>query len=439
MPAETRYAQVGDRQVAYQVVGDGPVDLLVVPPAHFPVDLMWEVPSLVAFRDRLSSFSRSIWFDAWGSGASAPLPHAAGGLAESVVDVLGVLDAVGSQQVAMVDLAGGPYSLLFGASHPERTRALVLDSPTARFRSAPDYPEGLSEAELNRRLSGILTTWGTGRRLRFLAPSMAEDERFVRWLARCERLSHTPDEACSRFRAWFDFDIRAVLPVIRVPTLVVVRPDHRLTAQSRYVAAHVEGARAVELSSAELLFFAGDTRPMLDAIEEFLTGRLPAHDTDRALATVVFTDLVQSTEHLARVGDRRWRELLATHDTLVRSELHRFCGREVQSTGDGFLARFDGPARAVRCASAIREAVRGLGLEMRIGVHTGEVELQGENIGGIAVHIAQRVMTEAQAGEIITSSTVRDLVAGSGLIFEDRGLHRLKGLADDWRLYAAQV
>jgi class 3 adenylate cyclase len=268
---------------------------------------------------------------------------------------------------------------------------------------------------------------------------MAADPRFVRWFARCERLRYTPDEAAWRHRVALDADLRRVLPTIRVPTLVMVRAGHRTTAQSRYVAEHIDGARVVELQNDDSLFFTGDTQPLLDAVEEFLTGRLPVHDIDRVLATVVFTDLVGSTEHAEQLGDRRWRELLANHDTLVRRELLRFRGREVKSMGDGFLATFDGPGRAVHCACAIRDAVGGLGVEVRIGVHTGEIELQGDDVGGIAVHIAQRVMSEAQPGEIVVSSTVRDLVAGSGITFEDRGLRRLKGLTEEWRLYAAQV
>jgi class 3 adenylate cyclase len=243
----------------------------------------------------------------------------------------------------------------------------------------------------------------------------------------------------SRLRTAYDADMRQVLPAVTVPTLVLVRPGHRMNDQSRYVAKHIDDARLVELPGGEMLYFAGDTEPMLDAIEEFLTGKLPTHDVDRVLSTVVFTDVVGSTEHATRLGDRRWRELLATHDTLVRGELVRFRGREVKSMGDGFLATFDGPGRAVRCACAIQDAIRGLGVELRVGVHTGEIELQGDDVGGIAVHIAQRVMADAQPGEVVASSTVRDLVAGSGIAFDDRGLRRLKGLTDEWRLYAATV
>jgi class 3 adenylate cyclase len=434
---ETRYAKVGGRQVAYQIVGDGPVDMLVASP--LPIDLMWDEPSVVRFLERLSSFSRSIWFDPRGSGASEAAPHDEDRFMETMVDdMIGLLDALSCEQAAVLDLVGwlGP---LFAATHPERTRAIVLYGPTARTRRADDYAAGLAEGQVERRLSDFRSEWGTGARLRYMAPSMARDPRFVRWFARGERLSYPPDEATWRTRRGNDADTRRVLPTIRVPTLVMIRPGHHRAAQSLYVAQHIEGARMIELPSSDWLFFTGDSRPMLDAIEEFLTGKLPAHDIDRVLATVVFTDLVGSTEHAEQLGDRRWRELIANHDTVVRGELHRFRGREVKSMGDGFLATFDGPGRAVRCACAIRDAVGSLGVEVRIGVHTGEIELRDEDVGGIAVHIAQRVMAEAQPGEIVASSTVRDLVAGSGITFEDRGLRRLKGLAEEWRLYAAHV
>jgi class 3 adenylate cyclase len=264
---------------------------------------------------------------------------------------------------------------------------------------------------------------------------VAGDQRFVRWWARCERLSWTPDEAEYRMRAWYNADLRDVLPTIKVPTLVLLRAG-RTTLQAQYVADHIEGSTIAEVPG-EQLFFTGNTRPALDAIEKFLTGKLPTYEIDRVLATVVFTDIVDSTGRAARMGDQGWRELLANHDTLVRDELRRFRGREVKSTGDGFLATFDGPGRAVRCGSAIRDGVRDLGVEIRVGVHTGEIELrEDDDVGGIAVDIAQRVMGEAQPGEIVVSSTVRDLVAGSGITFEDRGPRSLRGVPDEWRLFA---
>jgi class 3 adenylate cyclase len=267
---------------------------------------------------------------------------------------------------------------------------------------------------------------------------MASDARFVRWLARCERLSAPPEDAYRRFRAGFETDVRHLLAAIRVPTLVVGLAGGRGNEQGRYVAEHIDRARYVELTGEDLLFFVGDTGPLLDAIEAFVTGRLPRHDVGRVLATVLFTDVVGSTEQAAGMGDRRWSELLATHDGLTRAELERFRGREIRATGDGFLAIFDGPGRAVRCACAIRDAVRAIGIHVRVGLHTGEIELHGDEIGGIAVHIAQRVQGLAQPDEVLVSRTVVDLVGGAGIAFADRGTHALKGVPDQWQLFAVE-
>jgi class 3 adenylate cyclase len=267
---------------------------------------------------------------------------------------------------------------------------------------------------------------------------MAGDVRFERWLARCERLSNPPRDAAWRNRTSFELDVRHLLGAIRVPTLVVVRTGWRRSDQVRYVAEHIDGARYVELAGDDYLFFGGDTGPLLDAIEEFVSGRLPRHHVDRVLATVLFTDVVSSTPKVAGMGDRRWSELLATHDGLTRAELERFRGREIRATGDGFLATFDGPGRAVRCACAIRDAVRAIGIGVRVGLHTGEIELHGDEIGGIAVHIAQRVQGLAQPDEVLVSRTVVDLVGGSGIPFADRGTHALKGVPDPWHLFAVE-
>jgi class 3 adenylate cyclase len=389
--------------------------------------------------ERLASFARCVWWDSWGLSSSDRLPIREARLVESAVDdMIGLLDAIGWERPVVLDVGGGWSGLQFAATHPERTRALVLDHPSARVRVADDYPEGLSEQQAERRLAGIWAGWGSAAMLRFLAPGMAGDERFVRWFARCERLACTPDYARWLFRGWYEMDLRALLPVINVPTLVLVRSRHHIAAQSKYVASHIQGGRVVELPG-DLLFFAGLAEPMLDAIEDFTTGRLPDDEVNRALATVLFTDLVGSTEHAARMGDRRWRELQAAHDKLVRAELHRFRGREVKSMGDGFLVTFDGPGRAIRCACAITDAMRELGIEVRIGAHTGEVELQGDDIGGIAVHIAARVTDTARPGEVLVSSTVRDLVAGSGIHFDDRGTTELRGIPEAWRLFAAKA
>jgi class 3 adenylate cyclase len=434
-PPETRYADTANGKVAYQIVGDGPVDVLVDHPPICPVDLIWDEPMLVRFLERLSTFSRSIWFDPRGRGASDPLPHVEDRFAESVSDdMLGVIDHLGIEQVAVLGLETPAF--LFAASHPERTKALVLYNTTARFRWAKDYPDGVSAEVMERWLTTLVSTWGTGSSLDFRAPSLAGDARLQHWLARGERLLGTPDEMGWRMRAALEVDLRAILPTVGVPTLVLCRRDMPMAPQARYVRQHIPGAKLVEVPGGDRLFFAGDTTPLLDAVEEFLTGNLPAHRSDRLLATVLFTDVVGSTNQAARLGDRRWRELLATHDDLVRSEIERFRGRAVRSTGDGVLATFDGPGRAIRCACAIRDSLQPLGIDVRAGLHTGEIEVTGDDIAGMAVHIGARVSALAGASEVLVSSTVRDLVAGSGIEFEDRGDHQLKGVVGAWRTYA---
>jgi class 3 adenylate cyclase len=348
-----------------------------------------------------------------------------------------VIDDLGCERVVVLD-ALGPPALQFAATHPERTAALVLMNPSACLRCVDDYPEGYADEDLEAVLAARLDRWGTGELLGRFNPSTAGDARFERWLARCERVSMSPQDASWRLRASFDADVRHLLPAIRVPTLVVLRADGPGSEQARYVAEHIDNSRYVELASADRLFFVGDTGPLLDVIEEFVTGRVPTRDVDRVLATVMFTDVVGSTDQVAGMGDRRWSELLATHDELIRGELERFRGREIQTTGDGFLATFDGPGRAVRCACAIRDAVHAIGIRVRNGLHTGEIELRGDDIRGIAVHIAQRVEALAQPNEVLVSRTVADLVAGSGIPFADRGTHALKGVPGQWPLFAVE-
>ena len=435
---ETVYAKTGGGSIGYQVVGAGPPDVLLAKPAFLPVDLMWDEPRLARFLNGLSSFSRHIWFDPRGMGSSDPIAPVEGRLIESIVDdMIAVLDELGCERAVVVG-AVGPPALQFAATHPERTSALVLINPTARFRRADDYPAGYADEDIEALLAAVRDRWGTGGMLRNWAPSMADDTGFARWFARCERLSNPPQDAAWRLRASFEVDVRHLLGAIRVQTLVVVRRGWRGSEQARYVAEHIDGARYVELAGEDSLFFAGDTGPLLDTIEEFVTGRLPRHGVDRVLATVLFTDVVSSTDQVAGMGDRRWSELLTTHDGLTRAELERFRGREIQTTGDGFLATFDGPGRAVRCACAIRDAVRAIGIHVRVGLHTGEIELSGDDIGGIAVHVAQRVQALAQPDEVLVSRTVTDLVGGSGIPFADRGTHALKGVPDPWHLFAVE-
>jgi class 3 adenylate cyclase len=433
---ETAYAKTSAGRIGYQVVGTGPPDILATKPNFLPIDLMWDEPRLVRFLNGLSSFSRHIWFDSRGTGSSDPIAPVEGRLIESIVDdMIVILDELGSERVIVLGATSGPAALQFAAAHPERTSALVLINPSARFRRADDYPEGYGEESIEAQVAGVRDRWGTGA-LRGWAPSMAGDARFARWLARCERLSASPQSADWRFGANFEVDVRHLLGAIRVPTLVALRARRRGSERGRYVAEHIDGARYVELAGEDFLFFVGDTEPLLDAIEEFVTGRLPRHGVDRVLATVLFTDVVGSTDQVAGMGDRRWSELLATHDGLTRAELERFRGREIETTGDGFLATFDGPGRAVRCACAIRDAVRAIGIRVRCGLHTGEIELHADDIGGIAVHIAQRVQTLAQPDEVLVSRTVADLVGGSGIPFADRGAHALKGVPNQWQLFA---
>jgi class 3 adenylate cyclase/pimeloyl-ACP methyl ester carboxylesterase len=432
---ETCFAQTPGGRIAYQVVGDGPIDVLVTHGAFFPIDLMWDEPGLVRFLDRLSTFSRHVWFDPRGRGASDPVPHEEARFAEAIVDDMqALLDHLGWEQVVLV--GDMPPQILFAASHPERTKALALLNSGAR-REIPLPP--LSPREL---LNLMRLNWGTeagaGRILDLVAPSVAGDARLRRWLGRSQRLLCTADENFWRGQATNAMDLRPALTSVQAPTLFVYRQALHNGLLARDDAQHVRGAKVVELPGEDFLFFVGDSGPMLDAIEEFLTGQLPARHSDRVLATVVFIDIVGSTEHAARLGDRRWRDLLATHDAMVRAEVLRFRGGLVKTTGDGVLATFDGPGRAIRCSCAIRDSAKTIGIDVRTGLHTGEIELIGDDVAGIAVHIGARVLAHAGGGEVLVSSTVKDLVAGSGINFIERGEHELKGVPGAWRLFAVE-
>ncbi|MET1001967.1 MAG: adenylate/guanylate cyclase domain-containing protein [Acidimicrobiia bacterium] len=433
---ETQYVRSETGWIAYQVVGSGPVDVVVCRPALFSVDLMWDEPTLARFLDGLSSFSRHVWFDPRGTGASDPIDQAEGRLVESWVDdVVAVIDAVGCERVVVLGL-WAPAAALFAATHPERTQALVLVNPSARLSRTDGYPEGLPDDVLDERVKNVRERFGTGWSLRRLASSLQDDVRFSRWAARAERLNSRRVDVGWRLRNVYDADVRHVLSAIRVPTLVVHRSSNeQYDTHARYVAEHIAGSKQVELPGGDGLFFAGATKPLLDAIEEFVTGRVMIRDDNRVLATVMFSDVVGSTAQLAEQGDERWRALLDRHDTVVRDEIERFRGRVIKTMGDGFVATFDGPGRALRCADAIRGALDQLGLQVRIGLHTGEIERRGADIGGIAVHIAQRIQALAEPGEVLASSTVKDLVTGSGITFTDRGSHPLKGVPDEWRLF----
>ncbi len=441
MQPETKYARSGDVNIAYQVVGSGALDLVYVMGWVTNLDHFWEEPSYARFLNRLASFSRLILFDKRGTGLSdrvqeSQLPT----LEQRMDDVRAVMDAVGSERAALFGVSeGGPMSALFTATYPERTVALVMYGSYAKRIWAPDYPWAPTPEERQKFYDVIAQGWGGVVDLATLAPTAAYDERFKQWWAAYLRRSASPGAALALARMNTQADIRHVLPAIRVPTLIIHRTgdlDHNVGG-SRYMAQQIRGAKYIELSGVDHLPWVGDQDSILDEVEEFLTGVRRGPEPDRVLATVLFTDIVGSTEQATAVGDRRWRDLLEGYHAIVRKEIDRFRGREIDTAGDGVFAAFDGPARAIRCACAVHDAVRHLGIQIRAGLHTGEVEIMGDNVGGIAVHIGARVASQAGAGEVLVSSTVKDLVAGSGIEFEDRGIQSLKGVPGEWRLFAA--
>jgi class 3 adenylate cyclase len=434
---ETRYARSGSYNIAYQVVGDGPFDLLWVPGFVSNIELAWDEPLLAHFLGRLARFSRLILFDKRGTGLSDRVPlDALPTLEERVDDLVVVLDAVGSNRAALVsNSVGGNLAVLFAATRPDRTIALVTTGIFAKRVWSSDYPWAPTPEERALDIEATERHWGSASSLATMAPSADADSR--RRLATYFRQSASPGAAAALMRMNTQIDIRGVLPTITVPTLVVHRTGDRdaNVAEGRWIAKQIPGARFVELPGEDHIPWVGDTDRLLDLVEEFLTGSVPIQAVDRVLATVLFIDIVGSTQRAAELGDTRWTELLGAFFRIVRRELERHRGHEIDTAGDGLLATFDGPARAVRCAFAIQSGLRAIGLEIRAGVHTGEVELGGEGIKGIAVHIGARVAALAGANEVWTSSTVRDLVSGSGLVFEDRGPHSLKGVPDPWRLF----
>jgi class 3 adenylate cyclase len=439
---DTKFAQSGDVSIAYQVVGHGPLDFLVVPGFVSHVEQAWEDPSFTRFLLQLASFSRLILFDKRGTGLSdriSGIPT----LEQRMDDVRAVLDAAGSQRAALFGISeGGPMSVLFAATYPERTSGLVLYGTIARGAWAPDYPWGPKpeNEETEAWLAGWRKEWGGPYSVEVWAPSMEKDERFRQWYAKYLRLSASPAAVINIFRMNMAIDVRAILPTIHIPTLVLHRVGDRVIniEQGRFFAEHIPGAKFVELSGDDHLWWVGDSEAIVNEIQEFLTGERQTIAPDRVLATILFTDIVDSTKHAAEMGDRRWRDLLDSHNALMHKEISRFRGRAIKSTGDGFLATFDGPARAIRCAFAISDEVRRLGIEIRAGLHTGEIELIGEDVGGIAVHIAARVLAKAAAKEVWVSRTVKDLVVGSGFNFSERGVYDLKGIPGEWRLFTAE-
>jgi class 3 adenylate cyclase len=440
--ARTRYARNGDARIAYQVIGDGPLDVVVVPGFVSNVEYLWELPGVPEVFERFGSYARVITWDKRGTGLSDPIDRLPP-LEERMDDMLAVLDAAGSQQAALFGVSeGGPLSILFAATHPRRVSALVLYASAARMARDDGYEWGLPEDtyENERVRQMILDGWGDGALLDIFAPSYADDERMREIWGNYQRRGASPSMGLATMQAMMAIDVRDALPTISVPTLLLHRAGDRAIRpqSSRYMAERIPGARYVELDGSDHLWFAGDVDSIFDEVEEFLTGTRRKVVTNRALATVLFTDIVDSTRMLRELGDRGWRNLLGEHETIVEAELARYRGREIKTLGDGVMASFDGPARAVSCAAAIRDRLRGLGVAMRAGVHTGECEIVGDDLAGVAVNIAARVAALAGPGEVLISQTVKDLIYGSGIELEDRGATELKGLPDSWRLFAAE-
>jgi class 3 adenylate cyclase len=437
MDVDVHYARSGDLRIAYATFGDGPVDFVFVPGWVSHLESWWEADAPARFFRRIASFSRLIMFDKRGTGLSDPFTGVPT-LEERSDDVRVVMEAVGSTAAFLCGLSeGGPMSVLFSAAYPDRTRGLILIGSNVRILKSPDWPYGKTPEEWQEFREGI-EDWGQGGLINLFLPSFAGDERAKRYFSRWQRMSASPSTALALFDANTQIDIRRILPQVQVPALVIHRTDEPVVSvgNARYAAEHIPGARLLEQPGQDHLPWLGDADGMLDAIEEFVTGSRHHVDEDRILATVLFTDIVDSTRLAAEAGDRRWRELLDAHDEISAREVERFRGRRVKTTGDGMLAVFDGPARGVRCAQAVLDGLAELRVEIRAGLHVGECELRDDDVGGLAVHIGARVAGLAKPSEILVSRTVRDLVAGSGLRFDERGEHELKGVPDRWSLYA---
>ena len=438
MPTETRYAQNGEASLAWTTVGEGPTDLLFLPGIISHVEHVWDDPGMAGFLERLCSFARVILMDRRGTGLSDPLDGALR-LEDEVADVLAVMDAAGSDSAVLLGyLTGGPLAIKVAADRPERVRALVLYAAVARSLSAPGYDWANDAGERSAAFDRMVERWGTGAMLDEIAPSRAGDARLRAWLARLERLSSSPGELRRAARSATDFDVRAELSHLRVPTLILHRMGDRLidVRHSRYIAEHIPGARYVELEGVDNLPSVGDSAALLGEIEEFLTGGRRGTG-ERELLTILFSDIVGSTGHAARLGDAGWRDVLVAHDAVVRREVDRFGGREIKAIGDAFLVSFAGaPSHAVRCARAIMDGLAPLDLTVRIGLHTGECEVLGADVGGMAVHIAARVAELAEPGELLVSGTVYGTVVGAGLRFKDRGTHQLRDVPGRWPLFA---
>ncbi|HEX6229844.1 MAG TPA: adenylate/guanylate cyclase domain-containing protein [Solirubrobacterales bacterium] len=439
MDTTTRYARCTDEtSIAYQVHGDGPLDLVLVPGFVSHVEVLWEHPRVARFLRRLASFSRLVVFDKRGQGLS-DRPADPPTLENSMDDLGAVLEAAGCERPAILGISeGGPMSMLFAATYPDRVSSLILYGTYARMVRTAEFDLGIPPEALDRWGEMVRSEWGGPVGIGIWAPSEKGDPEFENWWARLLRLGTSPAGAIALMELYREMDVRGVLASIDVPTLVLHRAEDKIVSarQGRYLAEQIPKARYVELPGPDHLGWVGDQDLLLDEIEDFLTGSRRAHEPERALATVLFTDIVGSTERAAELGDRRWRDLLEHHDAIVRRQLGAHQGREVKTMGDGFLATFDGPARAIRCATAIRDELKAIGLDVRVGIHTGEVELLDSDVSGMAVNIGARIGALAEAEEVLVSSTVRELVVGSGLEFADRGTHALKGAPGEWHLFA---
>jgi len=436
---ETHYAKADDGvHVAYQVFGQGPFDLVVVPGFISHVEWAWEDPALASFLRRLGAFSRVIIFDKRGTGMSdrtERLPD----VDHRMSDIEAVMDAVSSEDAALFAVSeGGPMAILFAAAHPERTRALALWGTYARMTIAPDYPIGIDPEQLHQIAEHFEPDWGSGVGLEYWAPSASGDPHAREFFARLQRLGASPGAAMALLTSYIDIDVRPALPLIQAPTLIMHRTGDRMVSvrHARYLAEHIEGARLTEMDGTDHFWWTEDSDAIVEEIEEFLTGSRSDPEPDRVLASVLFTDIVDSTQRAAELGDKAWKALLDKHDALAERQVERQRGRLIKKTGDGILATFDGPARSVRCAQAIREGARGLGIQVRAGVHIGEVEQRLSDVAGLGVHIASRIEALARPGEVLVSRTVADLVVGSGLEFAERGEHELKGVPGKWQLLA---
>ena len=443
MKPEIGYAKSGDVHIAYETLGDGPMDIVLAPGFVSHLEVSWENPGIQRMAERIVPFARVIAFDKRGTGMSDPV-EGVPTLEDRMDDIRAVMDAAGSKRAALMGMSeGGPMCALFAATYPDRVSSLILYGAMARSTWAPDYPWATPEAALLESVAEFTAPfWGTGENIESFAPSMADDKTMRDWWGKMERVGASPGMFAKLYTMFMEIDVRDILPQIQAPTLVLHRRGDRVVNVNagRYLAEHIPGARFVELPGIDHAVWAGNTESVVGEIQQHLTGARTASpaELDRVLATVLFTDVVGSTERASELGDQRWRELLERHNALVREALARFRGREVKTIGDGFLATFDGPARGIRAAQAIASGVRELGLEVRSGLHTGECEILDKDVGGIAVHIGARIAAQAGPGEVLVSSTVRDLVSGSGIEFAERGAHALKGVPGEWHLFAAE-